>query len=516
MKILFIARHHTYFRNYDAALREMAAHGHQIHLAVEKRRLAGGLEAVEALARECPGITHGRVPKGDIDGWTASARRLRLGFDYLRYLDPFYDAAPLRRTRARDRTPYVLIALADPPLLGGPLWRRLVGRLLHAIDRAVPPPDTIVDYVREHNPDVLLITPLVDLGSQQIDYVRAARLLGIPTALPVWSWDHLSSKAYLREAPDRVIVWNPTQRAEAIGVHGVPAERVVVTGAQCFDHWFTRQPVRTRAELCGQLGLPVDRPVILYVCTGLIMGSPLEPPFVLEWLQALRQSADPVVATAGVLIRPHPAQADVWAGVDLTAYGPVALWGGNPVDDASRGDYFDSLFHSAAVVGLNTSAFIEAGIVGREVLAILPPQFHDNQEGTVHFQYLLQIGGGLLRVSRDLATHVVQLGEALRRPAAAEHPHKAFLEAFVRPGGIDQPATPAFVAAVEALAELEVRAPRPVPAWRRAAMSAVVRAMVRLLGESIARSPREVDPERLAQIANAQSDSTKPSPTERR
>jgi hypothetical protein len=503
MKILFIARHHTYFRNYDSALRELAGQGHHIHLAVEKTHLAGGLRAVEALAHEYPAITHGTVPEPNVDTWSAVARRLRLGFDYLRYLDPFYDTAPLRRVRARDRTPRILIALADPPLVGGPRWRKLFGRWLHALDSAVPPPPSIVEYIRTQQPDVLLITPLVDLGSQQIDYLRAARLLGVPTALAVWSWDHLSSKAFLREYPDRVIVWNPTQRREALDVHGVPADRVVVTGAQCFDHWFTRRPSRTRDQLCAQLGLPVDRPLVLYVCTALILGSPPEPPFVLEWLQALRASGDPLVATAGVLIRPHPSQAASWEGVDLSPYGPVAIWGSNPVDESSRADYFDSLFHSAAVVGLNTSAFIEAGIVGREVLAILPPRFHDNQEGTVHFRYLLQIGGGLLRVSRDLAAHVAQLATALRRPRPSDHPHREFLESFVRPAGLEIPATPAFVAAVEALARIPVTAAAPAGRWKRALLGALIRIVVRVTGERAVRSPRELDPVRLAQIAEA-------------
>jgi hypothetical protein len=503
MKILFIARHYTYFRNYDSALRELAARGHRIHLAVEKDAAIGGRHAVEALARECPGITFGMLPEPNIDTWSAVARRIRLAFDYLRYLDPFYDTAPLRRVRARDRTPRLLIALADPPLIGGPRWRRLFGRWLHALDASVPPASTVVEYIRGQQPDEVIITPLVDLGSQQIDYLRAARLLGIPTALAVWSWDHLSSKAFLREYPDRVLVWNPTQRLEAIDVHHVPADRVVVTGAQCFDHWFTRTPSRTREAFCAQLGLPVDRPIVLYVCTGLILGSPPEPPFVEQWLKALRANADPEVATAGVLIRPHPSQAAVWDGVDLSAYGPVALWGGNPIDDSSRADYFDSLYHSAAVVGLNTSAFIEAGIVGREVLAILPPRFHDNQEGTVHFRYLMQIGGGLLRVSRDLDTHVAQLSAALRRVPAGGHPHREFLEAFVRPAGLEQPATPVFVRAVEELAQCKVSAAAPAGRWRRALLGALVKVIVRVTGDTAVRSPRELDPVRLAQIAEA-------------
>ena len=65
----------------------------------------------------------------------------------------------------------------------------------------------------------MLLTPLIDLGSSQIDYLRAARELGVPTALCVWSWDHLSSKALIRECPERVFVWNETQKREAVELH---------------------------------------------------------------------------------------------------------------------------------------------------------------------------------------------------------------------------------------------------------------------------------------------------------
>jgi hypothetical protein len=505
MKLLFVARHPTYFRNYDSVLRELARRGHRIHLAVEKEDKFGGRRAVDALTGEFANITCGPTPGRRADTWSGVARRLRLGLDYLRYLDSCYAAAPLLRVRSRARTPRLLIALADPPLVRGPRWRRAFGRWLQRLDAAVPPPASIVDFIREQAPDAVLITPLVDLGSQQIDYLRAARQLGIPCALAVWSWDHLTSKALIREAPERVFVWNPTQRQEAIDEHGVPAGRVVVTGAQCFDHWFTRTPTRTRAELCRQLGLPEDRPIVLYVCTGLIKGSPPEPGFVREWLQWLRSSDDPVVAGAGVLVRPHPQQIATWQGVDLRDLGPVAVWGSTPVDESGRADYFDSLFHAAAVVGLNTSAFIEAGILGREVLAVLPPQFYDNQEGTRHFQYLLRIGGGLLRVGRDRAGHLEQLSAALRRTAGVEHPHRAFLESFVRPYGLDRPATPELVRELEALPSLPVAAPAaaaPAP-WKRAVLGRAMRVASVVLGDSLTRSPKELDPERLARIAEA-------------
>jgi hypothetical protein len=120
----------------------------------------------------------------------------------------------------------------------------------------VPSQAGVDAFLREHRPDLLLITPLIELGSPQLDYVRAARRLGVRSALCVWSWDHLSSKALVRVVPDAVIVWNEVQREEAGRFHGIPAERVRVTGAQCFDRWFDRQPSLSREAFCRAPACP--------------------------------------------------------------------------------------------------------------------------------------------------------------------------------------------------------------------------------------------------------------------
>jgi hypothetical protein len=135
---------------------------------------------------------------------------------------------------------------------------------------------------------------------------------------------------------------------------------------------------------------------------------------------------------------------------------------------------------------------------------VIAPGFHDNQEGTEHFRYLLQIGGGLLRVARDRETHVQQLGAALRRPPSAEHPHRAFLESFVRPQGLGRAATPMLVRAIEELPACRVDEPVMAARWRRAVLGAAVRGGSRILGDSLVRSPRELDPDRLARLARAE------------
>jgi hypothetical protein len=453
MKILFFGRRFTYFRNFDSVLRELAARGHTVHLAVE-RETDEGRALVDGLTAQYPGITVGIAPERAPDDWTWLAGRLRHGLDYLRYQHKLFDHTPMLRERSRERTPRLFVTLADAVGRYARWSRRPAEAILRWLERATPEDAGIHTYIEEHKPDVVLITPLIALGSSQIDHLRAARSLGIPTGLCVWSWDHLSSKALIREIPDRVFVWNETQKHEAVTLHRVRPSQIVVTGAQCFDKWFDRQPSRDRETFCRQIGLPSDRPLVLYVCSAPFSGSAPEAPFVVDWIRRIRSSSSNRLRTAPILVRPHPSRRPEWEGVDVSMLRDVVVWGGDPVGDAAA-DYFDSLFHSAIVAGLNTSAFIEAGILGRPVFTILLPEWYESQLGTVHFRYLFEAGGGLLTGATSFDEHLRQLDEALATPSTEVRP---FVRSFVRPHGLDVAATPVFVDAVERMQGMAVPA----------------------------------------------------------
>src|SRR5262249_35217563 len=285
----------------------------------------------------------------------------------------------------------------------------------------------------------------------QADVVRAARRLGIPVCFPVRSWDNLTNKGLLREAPDLVLVWNDLQRSEAVELHGVPAERVVVTGAPAYDHWFDWRPSRTREQLCAEVGLDPAKPIVLYVGSSLFI-APDEPAFVRQWVAELRAHGG-LLADAGLLVRPHPLAANGFRDLDLgdplTAIWPRA--GEVPLGAPARRNYYDSIFHSAAVVGINTSAQIESAIVGRPVHTILAPEFRETQAGTLHFRYLVDDDFGHLHRAGSLSAHAEQLERSLRE-GDPEGLNERFLLRFVRPFGLDMPATPLAVDAVEELA----------------------------------------------------------------
>ena len=490
MKIFFSMRHLGMFRMYEPAIRELAARGHRIHLALGRGEALGWRTALDNLLAECPGITWGWLSPSGAAFWSELAKTIREWADYLRYFQPQYAAAPKLKARAEERVPPRLVRFSNHPLFEDARNRLRLLAVLRMLERALPPVPEIEQQLRDEQPDLVLITPLVYLGSSQFEVLRTALALGLRTAFCVGSWDHLSSKSLIRDMPLRVIVWNETQKQEAVQLHGVPADRVVITGAQCYDQWFGRRPVRTRDQFCRRVGMPLDRPFLLYVCSALFWDSPVEAEFVREWVQRLRESTHPELRSAAVLVRPHPARTAEWNNIDLSSFAHVAIYGSNPVDEASKDDYFESLFYSSAVVGLNTSAFLEGAIVGRPVHTILLPEFHENQEGVLHFHYLLSVGGGVLRAGRSFEEHHAQLAASLHRLADEPEPTSSFVREFIRPHGLERAATPVFCDAMEDLLRMPAPAPERTP-WRfllvRSVMSPAFRVLRWLYGSDIFR-----------------------------
>ena len=449
-RILFGALHFSYFRNYDSVIRELASRGHDVHLAADQQEAMGGMRLVEQLAADYPGrITWSFAPSLETWRWTPAASWVRRALEYVRFLDPYYDEIPKYRYRARDRSPRVLVWLFRTPGANARPVRQAAAHVLSWFERAIPAPEAMCDFLESHRPDAVLLASVTNPGAPQLDHMKAAMALGVRTAIAVWSWDHLSGKAWLRIAPDRILVWNETQREEARQLHGLPDERIVVTGAQCYDQWFGRAPGRRREEFLRAHGLDPSEELLLYVCSVLVRPAPDEGPFVLDWVRQVRGASDARVRNANILIRPHPERLKEWEGVDVGALGRVAIAGSNPIDRPSRDEYFDSLHHSRAVVGLVTSAFLEAAVVGRPVFTVMLPEFRLFQMGTPHFRYLLNVAGGLLHTADDWARHVAQLTAFFDDPAAATRQLERFVGAFVRPAGLDVPATPAFADAVE-------------------------------------------------------------------
>ncbi|MBA3244665.1 MAG: hypothetical protein H0T61_05750 [Actinobacteria bacterium] len=455
LRILFFMRAINYGRLFECLLESLLDRGHRIHIAldVEKKGRAGDTTLFDGLAARFPDFSYGPVPERRDKAWEAFARELRLGVDYLRYFDRRFADAPALRRRARERVSPFLRQLGDGPVVASERGRGTLDRLLRFTDRSVPVDSNLAALFDDFSPELVLVTPLVGLGSPQGDYVRAARQRGVPTSLLVASWDNLTNKGVVRDPPDLTVVWNEAQRRECVELHGLDAETVCVAGAHSYDHWFDWAPSTTREEFCRKVGLGPTHPYVLYVCSSGFI-APQEHLFVRRWLDVLRNSGHETLRTACVIVRPHPANFKIWSATSLAEPGETAVWppeGASPTSVAAKNDYYDSIYHAAAVIGVNTSALVEASILGKPVLTLIAPEFHETQGGTLHFAYLATENGGVLQVARSFDEHHAQIVAALDDEATARRRAEGFVRTFLRPRGMEA-ASPKVVEALERLA----------------------------------------------------------------
>jgi hypothetical protein len=421
-----------------------------------------------------PRVTSGFAPeRGRFDGWRSIAWIVRATGDLARYAHPRYEPARVLRHRMRRLVVGRLETSAEfDPIarrVALRVARRLVGTtdaelsrrviaMTATLEAAIPTSRRIDRYIRKARPDVVLVSPVVKMGSNQVEFLKSARRLGIPAATCVASWDNLTSKGLLRLVPQRVFVWNEVQRREAVELHGMPASQVVATGAPRFDSWFEQRPSSSREAFAVRIGLEPARPIVVFLGSSpfVTRRADREVEFVRRWVESLRASDHELLPHVGILIRPHPTGSH-WQDVDLSEYENVVSWPprpARPASDEARTDFYDSIAHSAAVVGINTTAMIEAAIAGKSVLTILDQKFA--QENTLHFHYLLAENGGFLHVASSLAEHMNQLAAVLDGKDDQADRRAGFVESFIRPHGLERPVTPIFADEVEKLASARV------------------------------------------------------------
>jgi FkbM family methyltransferase len=169
------------------------------------------------------------------------------------------------------------------------------------------------------------------------------------------------------------------------------------------------------------------------------------------------------VRDANVIVRPHPDGPLLDDTHEITTFRWPAARGlqglvGRPfpdpraivlrTSDRAMQGLFECIAHSAAVVGLNTSAELEAAILGKPVYTVLAGAAADGQSTTLHFHYLLEASGGFVRIAHALDEHVAQLDRELQSPSPAGDIRR-FVGEFLRPRGVEHPVSPLLAEALE-------------------------------------------------------------------
>ena len=448
MNILYALRAVQHFHYHKSTVRELASRGHSIEALFDAAKNEGITDrALRAAEAELPGFRSGTMTTRE--GWdrrfTDIARDVATYSWYLR----MPDQSPYYRERWERVFPRATRWLIANRLSRSILSRQRISRALAGRSKAAKPFAPIVRELGTKRPDVIVASPMNMTQGREVDYVRAATSLGIRTVVPVLSWDNLTTKGSFHADPDVVLVWNVTQRNEAIRFHGIPEEKLVMTGSPVFDPWFQARAPRTREELARAAGLDPFRPIITYLGSSHNI-APDERPLIEGLWHALRGS-NGALTDAQLVVRPHPGNASRYDALKLEG---VSVWprGGDlPDTPAGFDDFRTTLAHSIAAIGINTTGMIDAVIAGKPCVSILSDEHVRTQRQALHFQHLLQAD------VLELCKSVPEAVERLERLAAGEDSRAAararFVQSFIRPHGLETPAADFAARAIELAAK---------------------------------------------------------------
>lgn len=471
MNILMVMQHVNFFRNLDSVTRELDRRGHKVtmlhgtrlddakakkNLSRKKDKLARLGRGLNAAQTEFPSVRVGYRPEPSEPGYdkVRIGRALLNRSLYLRKGHP----SPERVVDALEKElPDDLQRLSQHPIARWLLAQRWPLAAWRVYEAMRAPSPNVTEVIREANPDVVLVSPTIwPKKPVEADYIRAARSLGIPTIGYVNSWDNLTSKGTVHLLPDALIVWNEALAGEAVELHDVPRRIIRITGAPHLDPFFEMSPINTQEEMCARMGCPPDRPYMVYLCTSRSLMAD-ETSVVTRMAEALARQMPDKAPT--LVVRPHPTNSSTWEGYAHPGVVVYPQVGDLADTQESWREYYDQLSGASCVFGLNTTAFLEATVAGRPCLTIVSDEFYGAQGRTGHFRHLLY--ADFMEVCSGVEEVAVRVEKILAGEDEKAEGRNFFIRWFLRPRGVDRPATLEVVDVIERMARTSAKRSSP-------------------------------------------------------
>jgi hypothetical protein len=440
MRIVFIYPHIGFFRHTESIVRQFCLEGHRVKLLFgELNKDKPGItdRGVQAFLSDFPQVSVGWLVERQ-GFWRKIAYSARQLTNYRIYLNPHHPN-PDMRIRWKPHFRNVEWKLISSRMGERVIASRAAGSFLKWVEKSILPDGGVSLELLNEEPDVVFDMTNLVFNAADIEYQKAACAEKIPLVMAIASWDNLTTKGTFHTVPDLVCVWNQGIADEAVNLHHIPQDRIVITGAPVFDYLFASQPTLDRQAFCAQAGLDPDREYVLYLCSSIQVAGD-ETGFVSDFAENLRNN--PATRDTMIMVRPYPMNASIWKGFKADN---VFVWppAGETTDiAATQQNYFHSMFYSRAVVGVNTTAMIEAAVVDKPCVTILTERYQATQTGRGHFQHLLK--ADFLEVARGFGESSEVIAHILAGEDVKAGNRRKFVHEFVRPCGLDRPVASLF------------------------------------------------------------------------
>lgn len=450
MRVLFVSGSYSNFYAIDNVVRELFRRGHEA-------RLIAGMEKKQTISDDALRNAMAAHPNFVVDPLS----QRRHGKNIARYLREALNYAHVLNDEEKRQWDLVKWERSFPAWLWRflntqPVRRKLKDRSFQArlreMERKIPVDTDIRKEIQRHNPDVVLLMPLLHPNSRETEYMRAARSLGIPTVYYLVSWDNLASTGTFHGYPDYSIVWNEPLADELTLLHDFPRNRTYFTGAPRFSYLFEnpQHDILPKDLFHQQAGLDVGKPYLLYVCSTFLVRTDHhkelnEGTLILKLSDAFE--GDPRTRDMVILVRPHPTNLGFVSKILDQKRPNIKVFpinGEIPDTEEKRRRYYSSIYHATAVAGVNTTAFLEASSLDKPCITVYSEQFFETQQ-LPHFHHLTD--GNFLETAQGADGLVEIVGNIRNGMDVRAGERRAFVKRFLSP--CDKPAPQACADALE-------------------------------------------------------------------
>lgn len=438
MRILYVLRGEGYFSYHDTVIHHLCAAGHEVKILFDEEHGRVKLDPViQSSMERFANLSRGELVRRS-DLWRRTIYASRELRSYSSYLN-----RPEQSAYYTDRWENYIAGFLKPVVRRSKTARKMVASrfsqsFMQGFERLVPPDKKIIQLIKEYHPDAVVASPANMRFSEELDYIKAGKALHIPTVISVLSWDNLTTKGIFQVIPDVLLTWNQVQSEEAIQIHRVPPEQIVITGSPFFDKWIDGDRLHLdRASFFKKVKLNPDQPYILYLGSSKNIAED-ETWQVKELFDCIRAHPDPRVQRLQILVRPHPSNVEICSAIEEDG---IRVW---PEGRTMMGteefwqDFYNSLIYGAGTVGINTTGMIDAVINNRPGATIMSERYRLTQMQSMHFCQLMK--ANVLEIADNVPACVELLRDMLAGVDRKKAERSQFIHDFVRPLGLSRPA----------------------------------------------------------------------------
>jgi hypothetical protein len=226
-----------------------------------------------------------------------------------------------------------------------------------------------------YKPEIIIISPGNNKYSLEDDFIIEARKKSKLSFVLVPTWDATTNKGSWISSPNYIFVWNNLIKS-TLKPHNLDSE-IIIAGAPFFDKW---------SKIVPENNIESHKYIIYLGSSTKIIAS---EEYILNKLSdTIKHEFNNNIE---IIYRPHPAYVETGRlrsdiNLWLPKGGPIS----NEFLNPEALNFFKVVKNAILVTGVNTSAFLDAYLIGAPVV---PLKISESlQENTEHFQMLSDLG----------------------------------------------------------------------------------------------------------------------------